>query len=62
MNNFPLAFDSITSDLDNLDLITPNRLGLGHNYCNPVGLLKGASSWSRFLQAHKEKLNTWFEN
>lgn len=63
MNSLPLAFGSTTSDLDNLDLITSNRLGLGHNnYCNPVGLLKVASSWSRFLQAHKEKLNTWFEN
>ena len=31
INNIPLAIGKITGDLENLDLITPNRLQLGRN-------------------------------
>ena len=31
INNIPLAIGNITGDLENLDLITPNRLQLGRN-------------------------------
>ena len=31
INNLPLTIGNITGDLENLDLITPNRLQLGRN-------------------------------
>ena len=31
IDNLPLAIGNITGDLENLDLITPNRLRLGRN-------------------------------
>ena len=31
INDFPLGYDSFISDLENLDILTPNRLILGRN-------------------------------
>ena len=51
INNLPLALGSICSDLDNLDLITPNRLRLGRNNDrSPVGATEVITTPSRFLQ------------
>ena len=54
---------SICSDLDNLDLITPNRLRLGRNNDrSPVGAMEVITTPSRFLQDNEKIFNTWFEN
>ena len=54
---------SICSDLDNLDLITPNRLRLGRNNdCSPVEVMEVITTRSRFLQDNEKIFNTWFEN
>ena len=63
INNLPLALGSICSDLDNLDLITPNRLRLGRNNdCSPVEVMEVITTRSRFLQDNEKIFNTWFEN
>ena len=36
INDLPLAFGNITSQFENMDLLTPNRLRLERN--NPIGL------------------------
>ena len=54
---------SICSDLDNLDLITPNRLRLGRNNDrSPVGAMEVITTPSRFLQDNEKIFNTRFEN
>ena len=51
VNNLPLAFGSICSDLDNLDLISPNRLRLGRNNDrSPVGAMEVITTPSRFFK------------
>ena len=63
INNLPLALGSICSDLDNLDLITPNRLRLRRNNDrSPVGAMEVITTPSRFLQDNKKIFNTWFED
>ena len=63
INNLPLALGSICSDLDNLDLITPNRLRLGRNNDrSPVGTMEVITTPSRFLRENEKIFNTWFEN
>ena len=63
INNLPLALGSIYSDLDNLDLITPNRLRLGRNNDrSPVGAVEVITTPSRFLQGNKKIFKIWFEN
>ena len=63
INNLPLAIGNITGDLDNLDLITPNRLRLGRNNDrSPTGPLTVSNNPKTFLKCNEEIFNTWFEN
>ena len=58
INNLPL-----TSDLDSMDLITPNRLRMGRNNDrSPVGSMNVTSSPNRILQENNKVFNSWFEN
>ena len=45
MNNMPIGLGSVVSDLENLDLITPNRLKFGRNNnrspIGPIELVEG---------------------
>ena len=62
INDLPLALPYSSSNLEYLDLITPNRLRLGrNNERSPSGVLSLSSDPSKFAKANKDIFNTWFE-
>ena len=62
INDLPLALPYSSSNLEHLDLITPNRLRLGrNNERSPSGILSLSSDPSKFAKANKDIFNTWFE-
>ena len=63
INDLPIGLHNWSSDLDNLDLITPNRLRLGRNNERiPVGPLLVTSKPEQFINSNVEIFNAWFEN
>ena len=63
INDLPLALGSIVADLENLDLITPNRLRLGRNNDrSPVGPLFVTHQADKFLKLNVQIFNAWFES
>ena len=51
-----------TDDLENLDLITPNRLKLGHNNeRSPVGVIEVSDRYDRILQINSDIFTAWWE-
>ena len=62
INNLPLALGSTISDLENLDLLTPNRLRLGRNNDRiPVGPLYVTNKPDSFIKLNQQIFNAWFE-
>lgn len=62
INDLPYASMSATADLDDLDLLTPNRLRLGrNNQRSPVGPMWVTGKPDKFIASNKEIFNTWFE-
>ena len=63
INNLPLGLGSKVECLEDLDLITPNRLLLGrnNNRC-PSGPLTAQESFKRILKTNGEIYNTWFRS
>ena len=59
INDLPLASHSLVSELENIDLITPNRLKLGrNNERSPLGPLFVTGNPSRFLKDNEEIFNS----
>ena len=51
-----------TADLDDLDLLTPNRLKLGrNNQRSPVGPMWVTGKPDKFITSNKDIFNVWFE-
>ena len=62
-NNMPIALTNSTADLENADLITPNRLRLGrNNERSPIGTLELISDPVKLMQKNNCIFNTWFES
>ena len=62
INDLPIAVGSKT-DLENLDLITPNRLLLSRNNDrSPVGEMVTIKNPSKILKENQKVFNTWFES
>ena len=62
INNLPIVIGNETEDLENLDLITPNRLRLGRNNSrSPIGVLEITDRVDRILQLHSDIFNAWWE-
>lgn len=62
INDLPIAIGSVTSELENLDLLTPNRLKLGrNNERSPVGPLSVSNNPDKFIEANKQIYDAWFE-
>ena len=60
INDLPLAFGDAKGDLDNLDLITPNRLLLGRNNDrSPIGSMCVTNSYKK-LNTIKNKVKSYF--
>ena len=61
LNNLPIAVSNETKDLENIDLLTPNRLMLGrnNNRC-PVGPVQVTEDIGKILQRNEKIFSTWF--
>ena len=58
----PLALGNSSSDIENMDLITPNRLKLGRNNDrSPIGPLYVTDDPSKFFTENTDIFNCWFE-
>ena len=62
INDLPIGYRNWSSDLENLDLITPNRLRLGRNNDrSPVGPLLVTSQPEKFFDSNVAIFNAWYE-
>ena len=62
INDLPLAMGNVVSDLECMDLITPNRLRLGrNNERSPVAPLLVTNDPSKFFTENTDIFNCWFE-
>ena len=62
INDLPIAIGSRVVDLENLDLLTPNRLRLGrNNERSPVGPLLTTGKPDVFIELNEQIFKTWFE-
>jgi hypothetical protein len=63
INDLPIGFRNWSSDLENLDLITPNRLRLGRNNDrSPIGPLLVTSEPEKFIDSNVAIFNSWYES
>ena len=63
INNLPIGIGSKTKSLENLDLLTPNRLLLGrnNNRC-PTAPLVLTNDVKRIIEANKDIVSVWFKS
>ena len=62
INDLPIAKGNIVSDLEHIDLITPNRLKLGRNNArSPDGPLLIIGKPDKIMEANTRIFNAWFE-
>ena len=62
INNLPVAIGNEVDDLENLDLITPNRLRLArNNNRSPVGPLDVTGRIDKLLQLKTDAFQAWWE-
>lgn len=63
INNMPLAINGIVSDLENLDILAPNRLKLGrNNEKSPTEPVELQSNPNQIIEANRKIFQAWFEN
>ena len=63
INNMPIVIGSVTSDLENLDIITPNRLRLGRNNDrSPIEPVIVESNPRKIIDDNRKIFQSWFEN
>ena len=63
VNNQPIAIGNIVEEVENLDILTPNRLLLGrNNERSPTGDLQTIVSPLKLIQANSEIFRLWFES
>ena len=62
INNLPIATRKESCDLENIDLLTPNRLMLARNNCRgPVGHLKMTGDLDKIIKRNEDVFSTWFK-
>ena len=62
VNNMPIALTKSTSELENADLITPNRLRLGrNNERSPVGSVELVNDPTKTMERNNNIFIAWFE-
>jgi len=63
INNMPLATNGIIGDLENLDILTPNRLKMGrNNERSPVEPVELISNPNKIIEENRKIYAAWFEN
>ena len=62
INDLPIAKGNVVSELEHLDLITPNRLKLGRNNArSPEGPLSVTRDFDKIILDNTRIFNAWFE-
>ena len=62
VNNLPLGIGNKVESLENLDLITPNRLLLGRNNSrSPTSTLSVVDDYSKILASNMRIFKSWFK-
>ena len=62
-NNLPLGLKNKVEDIENLDILTPNRLLLGRNNDRcPSGPFQATDDLKTFLTVNREIYETWFKS
>ena len=62
INDLPIGLNNRNADLDNLDLLTPNRLLLGRNNDrSPIGPVEVTGSPDKIVAANNDVYRTWFK-
>ena len=62
MNNLPIGLGNLSKDLENLDLITPNRLMLARNNDrSPIGPVKVSSDVGKIIEQNNDIFAVWFK-
>ena len=63
VNNLPIGLASYNNDLENLDLITPNRLLLGrNNNRSPTAPLQLSADVKKIIQTNSDIFKVWFSS
>ena len=63
MNNLPIGLGNKCASLENLDLLTPNRLILGRNNSRcPTAPLVLSSDVRKIIQSNADIFNVWFQS
>ena len=63
INNLPIAIGNVVKDLENLDILTPNRLMLARNNSrSPAGAVLVSDDPKRIIQSNNEIFTTWFQS
>ena len=63
VNNLPVAIGNETDELENVDLLTPNRLRLGrNNQRSPVGPLEVTDKIERLMRLKTDVFESWWRH
>ena len=62
INNMPIGLGNKSEMLENLDILTPNRLILGrNNHRSPSAPLELSNDFRRIIQSNNDIFTTWFK-
>ena len=62
INNLPIAIGNIVQGLENIDILTPNRLMLARNNDRcPIGTLTVTEDIGKIVKRNTDVYNTWFK-
>ena len=62
INNMPIGLGNKSEMLENLDILTPNRLILGrNNHRSPTAPLELSDDFRRIIQSNNDIFTTWFK-
>ena len=62
INDLPIATNNVVANLENIDLLTPNRLRLGrNNQRSQVGPMWVTGKPDKSIETNKQIFDTWFE-
>ena len=62
INNLPIGIGNVVEDLENLDILTPNRLLLARNNDrSPSGTVSVSDDPKRIIRSNNEVFDTWFQ-
>ena len=62
INNLPIAIGNIVQSLENIDILTPNRLMLARNNDRcPLATLAVTEDIGKIVKSNTDVFNTWFK-